>query len=78
MASFQRVLCGRVIFHGEGRWFEAVDCVATRTFGTACAFEELPAVIVLVTIHAVCKCNLRLEVPVLMTIFASHGFVLAE
>jgi hypothetical protein len=52
--------------------------MADRAFGAAGPFEELSAVIVLMTIHARCKGYLRLEVPVLVAIFASHCFVLPE
>ncbi len=78
MAAFQRVFCGLVIFHGEGRRLEAIHRVAACALGAAGPFEELSAVIVHVTIHAVFKWHLRLEVSVLVAIFASHGFVLAE
>src|SRR4029077_17858479 len=52
--------------------------MAPCALGAARAFEELSTVIVLVTIHAVRKWYLRLEVAVLVAIFASHGFVFAE
>jgi hypothetical protein len=78
MAAFQRILCGLVIFRREGRWFEAIDGMARGAFGAAAAFEELCAVVVLMAIHAPRKGYLRLEVPVLVAIFASQGFVLAK
>ncbi len=78
MAAFQRVFCGFVIFHGEGRRLEAIHGVAACAVGAAGPFEELSSVIILMTIHARRKGYLRLEVPVLVAVFASHGFVSAE
>lgn len=78
MAAFERVVCGLVIFHGEGRRLEAINGMADRAFGATGAFEELSAVIVLVTIHAFRKRYLGLEVPALMAIFAGHRLVFAQ
>jgi len=78
MAAFQWVFCGLVIFHGQGRWLEAIYGMADCALGATGAFEELSAVIVLMTIHAVSKWYLLLKVPAPMAIFASHGFVFAK
>lgn len=78
MEAFERVFRRLVVLDGESRRFEAIHGMADSALGAAGPFEELSAVIVLVTIHALCKWYLCLEVPVLMAIFASHRFVLAE
>ena len=78
MEAFQRIFRRLVVLDGESRRFETIHGMADSAFGAAGPFEELSAVIVLMTIHACCKGYLRLEVPVLVAIFASHRFVLAE
>lgn len=78
MEAFQRILCGFVVLDGECRRFKAIHGMADSALGAAGPFEELSPVIVLVTIHAFCEWYLRLEVPVLVAIFASHRLVLAE
>ena len=78
MKTFQRIFCRLVVLDGESRRLEAFHGMADSALGAAGPFEELSAVIVLVTIHARCKWYLRLEVPVLVAIFASHRFMLAK
>ena len=78
VAAFERIFCGCMILDGKGRRFPAIYGMAGGAFAAIGTSAELTLVGIFVAIRALRKWYLRLEVPVLVTIFASDSFVLAE
>jgi len=76
--AFQRIFRRLVVLDGESRWFPTIHGMAGGTFSSIGTSAELTFVGIFVTIRALCEWYLRLEVPVLVAIFASDRFVLAE
>jgi hypothetical protein len=67
-----------VVGYAKRRRLPAIYRVAALAATSVRPLQELPVVHILVTIHAVRKRYLRLEVPVFMALQATHRPVLAQ
>ena len=75
--SLQWIRGGSMLFHGEGGGFPVLHVVTGGALATICALDELSLVRVLVTIHALCKCQRFFEIAVGVTLSATYCRVLA-
>jgi hypothetical protein len=78
MPAFEWIHARGMFLHTKGGGLEPIHCVTNRTICTSGARHELAAVIVGMAIHALGKCNRRLEIAFVVAVAAGHGAVLSD
>lgn len=78
VTAFKRVFRCSMFLHAECGGFPVIFRVARCAFAAVRARAELPAMRVLVTIHALAVRHRGLEITARVAIAASHGLVLSE
>lgn len=78
MTAFEWIHARGMFFHTKGRRLKSIHGMTKGTICTSGAGHELTAVIIGMAIHALGKCNRRLEIPLVVAVAASYGAVFSE